>query len=158
MLDLNAKQLYKYCKEAGLIKTAKKTAKIWVRDAYPQEVIETWINDELETKKTAGIDEVVVQAITKDKEEYLISVELLNKRYERTKKKQIKKGLWWRLYEPKGFAYVFEYHGPSATFMAPWDELMIIHPGDYLATTDGNEDSVYRIERGAFDQTYTFNF
>lgn len=158
MLALDAKQLYQHSKDAGLVKQAKKTAKVWVRDAHPQEVIETLISGELETSQIAGSDDVVVEATTNSREQYIISRELLNKRYLATKRKQIRKGLAWKLYEPVGFAYVVEYEGPSATFMAPWNELMIIHKGDYLASTDNDSEFVYRIERSAFEQTYTFNY
>ena len=39
-------------------------------------------------------------------------------------------------------------------FMAPWNEEMIVHNGDFLATTDAFIPEVYRIERDAFFKTY----
>ena len=43
------------------------------------------------------------------------------------------------------------------SFMAPWGEDMICHPGDFLATTDVNDPllkDLYRIERVTFEKTY----
>ena len=59
-----------------------------------------------------------------------------------------------RGYAPIGTVYAYAYFGKSFTFTAPWNEEMIVEPGDFIATTELGSNDVYRIQREVFEQTY----
>ncbi len=112
------------------------------RIAEQEEKVETIIDGVKETEKTAQPGDIV---LTGPKgEQYTISKDTFAKRY------IVKDDVAY----PTGLFYGNIYNGESFKFQSPWGDEMICDAGDYLGSPDATFSEAYRIERGAFDQTY----
>lgn len=126
----------------------KKVGTVQARLAKSGEEIVTIIDGHVETKNVAKTNDVIVKGLKG--EEYIIGYEKFKTRYALTT--PILET--FTPYEPTGTCIAFEYKGDSMVFTAPWNEDMIVHKGDFLATIDPSIPEVYRIERDAFYKTY----
>jgi hypothetical protein len=135
-------------KNVHLTHLYKKVGSVMARLAKAGEEIVTAIDGKIETKNTAKENDVVIKGLKG--EEYIIGHEKFKARY--TVNKPVSDD--FTTYEPNGTCIAYEYQGESMVFMAPWNEEMIVHNGDFLATTDAFIPEVYRIERDAFFKTY----
>lgn len=130
-------------------KDYKKFGRITARSAVLGEVVETITGDGKETKNTAKEGDYVVTNTTG--EQYILTSAQLAKRY----KPADAEGA----YDPVGECRAVEFQAANfnlsespVTFMAIWNEEMVIKDGDMICTPDGKE--VYRIARAEFDKTY----
>lgn len=141
MIDLFKKNVH-------LTNLYKKVGSVMARLAKVGEEIVTVIDGKVETKNTAKENDVVIKGLKG--EEYIIGQEKFKARYTVNKPVSAE----FSTYEPNGTCIAYEYQGENMVFMAPWNEEMIVHNGDFLATTDAFIPEVYRIERDAFFKTY----
>lgn len=141
----------------------KKYGKFIYRSADLGETILTIVSGKLETIKTAGINEIVIRNIEigSSAETYIISWKKFCERYNpELQQNYIIEGLTWHVANAKGIIEAFEYNNENwfsepITFMAPWNEEMILTLGDWLARTkDGDKNDIYRIEKETFHKTY----
>ena len=128
------------------------------RPAEPGETILTIVAGKLETLAGAEWGDVVLMNVEvgSSVERYLIKAAMFDKRYERTGRTLSTDGHCWMVVSARGQVDAFRYDGPPIAFEAPWGEDMLLEAGDWLARpTDGAQDDIYRIERRAFEQTYS---
>lgn len=135
-------------KNTHLTALYKKVGAVMARLAKIGEEIVTVIDGKVETKNTAKENDVIIKGLKG--EEYIIGHEKFKARY--TVNNLVSSE--FSSYEPNGTCIAYEYQGESMVFTAPWNEDMIVHNGDFLATTDSTVPEVYRIERDAFFKTY----
>jgi len=128
--------------------TYKKQGLVQARLAIPGEKIETILDGVIETTNIAKDNDVIVKGIKG--EEYIVSSDKFKSRYIVV----VPLSNLFFNYEPNGSCFAYEYVGESFSFMAAWNEPMIVNSGDYLATTDVSVPEVYRIEKEAFFLTY----
>jgi hypothetical protein len=146
--------LFEGAKNAGEVERYVKFQNIDARPAKEGEKIVTNIGKEKETENAAKKGDFVIRAKTKNKEEYIISGDKFHKRYIPAENKEEDKD-GFKEYTPIGDCYAFEYKGGSFKFEAPWGDDMIIHDGDFLASTGMDKpDDIYRIARNEFHETY----
>ncbi len=149
--------------------TYEKFAMVEVRPAKLGERIVTITADGKETENTAKEGDVVVRNGTGARELYLLSKEKLEKRYTRvghSKSTTWEANTWsstpppdakaeiWELYTATGTCMAVVYDGPELSFIASWDEPMILRPGDMLCTPLPDKGEVYRIALKEFGETY----
>eukprot|EP00947_MAST-08B_sp_MAST-8B-sp1_P005320 g5320.t1 len=143
--------------------------KLWafLRPAAKGEKIETVVGGKVESSCVAkGDSSWVVRAATSDGEQYITTQEQFEASYlpegeeleedeyadlraagfKRFHSKRVVHGL--RVTEAD-----MATHFPSACFKAPWGEWMRVEQDDMLVTDQAMKE-VYRIEKGAFEQTY----
>ena len=146
--------LFEGARNADKINHYFKFKKVHARLAEEGEIVHTIINGEEETKNTAKKGDILVRSTGKNHEEYIIPGEKFKKRYELDKDSE-PDGDGCRLYNPTGDCWAFVYHGENFSFVAPWDEDMIVKNGDFIASTDEHKlDDIYRIEKDEFVDTY----
>jgi len=128
------------------------------RFARQNETILTIVSGKLETIKTADSNtDIVIRNILigSSAETYIINETTFKQRYTTDYKSIIVDGLTWCYCYPNGQIEAMLYLGPTISFMAPWNELMICNHGDYIARPiGGKETDIYRIEKETFSQTY----
>ncbi len=143
---------------AGEKRPFQKRGTFLARPAAPGETVLTIVAGKLETLAATGWGDVVVMNIEigSSVERYIVGAEMFAKRYERTGKTMFTDGFSWEMANAKGKVEAFRYDGPPIVFEAPWGEDMLMEAGDWLAhATGGKPDDVYRIERDAFERTYS---
>jgi hypothetical protein len=129
-----------------------KFAKVEARKAVPGEVIVTTTSAGVETQNTAKDGDLVLCNVeTNAKEEYILAEAKVNKRY-RLLGAGSREG--WNLYQACGEFRGFVYDGEDTSFVAKWDEEMVLKTGDYIGTPLPEKDQVYRIGREEFESTY----
>jgi hypothetical protein len=134
--------------DQGNVKQFNKFGEFVVTKAVAGQKIDTVINGVTETTNTAKDGDNIVTGISG--ETYLIDDKKLQSRYA-----FVAKTAEGDLYRATGHCFAVEYQGTSFTFTAPWGEDMICDPGDFIASTSKEGlDDVYRIEKGAFANTY----
>lgn len=144
--------------EAGTKASYRKRGSFLARPAAPGETVLTIVAGKLETLAATGWGDVVVMNIEIGSavERYIVGAEMFAKRYERTGRTIYTDGFSWEMANAKGKVEAFRYEGPPITFEAPWGEDMLMEAGDWLAhATGGRPDDIYRIERKAFEGTYS---
>ena len=146
--------LFEVARVDNNVKKYKKVSEVFARPAIDGEKIITIINGEEETVNIAGKNDVVIQSLGKNKEEYIIDEYKFQDRYDLLENEDnIPEG--FKRYRSKGFCYAFKYSGESVHFIAPWGEDMLLKDGDYIVSTDLYElDDIYRIEKDVFKETY----
>lgn len=107
-----------------------------------QEVV-TEINGEVETKNTAKVGDYILTGSVG--EQYILNAETFAKRYVVTGENTA---------DSKGECFGNIYRGEPITFIANWGEQMICKTGDYLVSPEDTYPHAYRIEAGAFLNTY----
>lgn len=131
-------------------KVYKKISPVYAYLAEPNEYIETWTEDGLETTNYAKNGDYIVQNLNTDsKEKYIVTAEVFHSRYEKIH--DCDKGF---VMSPKGMVKGCIFHGPEMEFIAAWGRIMMIKPGDMIVTPLPFCNEVYRIARKEFDQTY----
>ncbi len=126
----------------------KKIGTVEARLARKGEMIATVIDGKIETINHAGADDVVVK--NPSGEEYILAMPSFTKRYRGPEPSPE-----YQTFHATGTTYAVEWHHGPATFKASWGEMMIIDDGDYLCSvTEEPEGDLYRIEAGAFAETY----
>lgn len=133
------------------VNSYSKIGAVLARKAVRNERIDTIIDNVVETTNTAGDDDVVV--VGSKKEEYIVPFSKFHNRY------MVDKPLndTFQEYKACGKCLAYQYSGESFQFESPWNELMLVQDGDYLATPDDSFSEVYRIEQQAFLETYVIS-
>jgi len=130
------------------IQKYNKQGSVLARQTVIGEEIVTVLNGVAETKNTAKEGDVLLQGV--QGEQYIMSESKFSSRYNVDKKLSNE----FQEYKATGSCFAYEYKGVPMEFMAAWNELMIVEPGDYLAAPDSSYNEVYRIEKEAFSKTY----
>lgn len=137
--------------EQSDVKRYRKFKGVDARIADLGEKILTVIGGEVETTNTANEGDVVVMNITtKSREQHLLPGNIFSKRYTNS----IGPKEEWTYFHPIGEIDAFEWDGVEVEFDAPWNEKMIMRPGDFLCRVPGSTTDIYRIERQTFFDTY----
>ena len=117
-----------------------------------EELVETWIGDELETRNTAFPGDVIMTG--PNGEEFVLKPEKFKQRY------QIKFFVPSDAFKSAGVAeaigegYAAIWEGDPITFTTAWGEEMICNAGDFLYSPNEEVTEVYRIEAEIFNETY----
>ena len=127
-----------------LVKSYQKTGLTKARPATAGEKVVTLVDGIKETTNKAKAGDWVVTG-PKD-EQYIIDGTTFASRYKKTNSLGV--------FTATGTCFAFEYKGRSLVFKAPWGEDMLVHKGDFIASTDASGRQCYRIEREIFLQTY----
>jgi hypothetical protein len=145
-------------KNAEKHRTFQKHVIVYIRYAIEKELVFTMVNGKLETIKQAQKGDYVIlnPTIGGSGERYVREAAAVRERYDIMPDTTVMiEGSHWYQAQSKGFVKGFVYEGEPIRFEAPWGEAMILEPGDFLANSlsDG-PDFIYRIEAGAFRDTY----
>jgi hypothetical protein len=135
---------------AGKVRHYEKKGQVDIRPAVAGERIETVVGGEYETANTAEAGDYVARG--HKGEFYILKPETLAERYGEPLTSPDREG--YRRYQAKGHFYGFRYEGEPFKFVAPWKELMIANPGDYIGKGAMSSKEYYRIEKNAFAATY----
>lgn len=139
--------LFKEAERDGRVHSYKKYGVVQVKLANVGERIVTIINGKKETENVATEGSVIV--VNPGGERYIISRNKFDERYKGTPTKE------WTTAIAKGRCRAFRYTGDSFSFLAPWEEKMIVDSGDYIVQSkEGDYNDIYRIAQEAFKQTY----
>ena len=143
-------------------KIYKKKLIIHARPAITGEMIVSYTSDGRETKNTANTGDFVVENQTAAKEQYIVSKEAFEKRYELL---DAIDGQWSR-YTPLGrirgitvddaVMRTLKQFGTFYIF-APWNEPQKVERNDLLVSTLPDLNEIYRIARQEFEETYQAN-
>lgn len=128
----------------------KKKGTIIARKAKVGEKIETITSDGKETENIAKENDWIITNNTKAKEQYILSDEKINSRYE--KLKELEDGNI--LFKAKGKIKAAKYTGTNTMFEASWGQNMTLNKGDMICTPLPNKNEVYRIGKEEFEHTY----
>lgn len=123
-----------------------KFTEIKVREAIPNELIETFTSDGKETQNTAKENDFVVTNLGGSGEVYILPADKLYKRYF-----NVEGDIW----KAKGECKALEYSGEPMQFEASWGEAMVLKPGDMICSPLPDLNEVYRIARAEFFSTYS---
>ncbi len=145
--------------EDGRVGWARKASPVDARPARPGEIVVTVIRGEgVETRsQPAREGDWVVRSRCAEtgNEEYLVGAASFARKYSAGSVAGSTGP--WREFRPDGgrvrFARVRPEDG-SFSFVAPWGEPMVAHPGDVIVQNPSEEKDVYRIAKAAFDCTY----
>jgi hypothetical protein len=150
MLDIQAK--FRAALDRNKVRFYRKKPDIIVRirPAVPGEVVETWIDGERETVNTARAGDHVVRGLKG--EQIVIAGEGLAGLYGSALSGPDAQGFCE--HAAKGAIHAFVYEGEPDQFVAPWGELMIVKPGDYIGTPEIGSNRFWRVERASFLATY----
>lgn len=130
-----------------------------IRKGILGELIETVVESGLETTKVVAEGEYVVLALTKAREQYVITEEKFLTRYEELNE-PLPEGVSsdFKVYTPtgriKGLKAKEIMDCEEGFFIAPWGERMKVQGEDILAVPLGLNPEIYRIAWAEFLQTY----
>lgn len=151
--------------QAGITGVAIKTKPVLARPAKEGEIITTIIKGEgVETvSEPAKEGDWVVQNICPEtgNEEILVKKAKFAQRYNTTEKNEINLVSYPNDYQPfipKGIEMnYFIVPGSTTAFAmkAPWEELQRFQPGDAVVQSTTDNQDIYRIQKAAFECTYT---
>lgn len=139
----------------------EKTQSVLARPAIDGERIVTVTSSGVETENVAVSGHYVVKNLTSAGEQYIISKETFEDRYQLIGRKD---GAWSE-YLPVGRIMAIVVSAPvlktlnmppSFEIMASWGRLQKVREGDILAIPLPDKGEVYRIDRKEFDQTYRY--
>ncbi len=137
----------------------KKCQQVHARPAKVGEVVISVTEAGEETSNYAKADQIVIRALTKAGEQYLINCSKFEARYDEVEPVDD----MWTLYSPRGEVRALEVtHAVTSLLdvseefliIAPWKSEQQVYEGDYFAAPWPDLDEVYRIARSEFDQTY----
>lgn len=168
MKQLNKQQLFDFF-ESQKREHYKKRGRFLFRPAVQNETILTIVDGKLESLKKANTEDIILRNIElgSSAETYIIAKGLFEKRYVITEEIHTVDNQKWTIVLAKGEIEAFCYSGDltfhngneeqSIQFMAPWNEMMLCNPGDYIARPleGDNEFDIYRIEKDTFSMTYS---
>ena len=149
-------------------KEYEKHQQVMIRKAVAGEMVVTVVGGKEETKNTAGEGDMVVRAMTKDGEEYILKEAQFKKNYlvddpEDLPDDHELQSKGFKMYKPNRRVIAIEVSEALATkfggsFMAAWGQEMVVTAGDFLASGNKSDDGIVqeiiRIERNAFLETY----
>jgi hypothetical protein len=154
--DVNV--LFAIAERDGRTGLAHKTKSVEVRPAQTGEIIVTKIAGVEETRSPpAQPGDMVVRNRCPEtgNEEILVSATRFTERYEGPLGSS--GDMVWQLYRPRGVEMLYftvrDIDGPF-TFIAPWGEPMVAHPGDVIVRDPQHPADTYRIAKAAFACTY----
>lgn len=131
-------------------KIYQKYGLVFVYLATPNQYVETWTADGLETTNYANSGDFVVRNLqTEWQEEYIVCAEVLFDRY-----KMFYFSEDGAVLIPKGRIKATIYHGEDLEFVAKWGRLMVLKQGDFIVSPYPELNEVYRIARKEFFETY----
>lgn len=116
----------------------------FAREGIIGEIIKTIIDGEVETVNSVKTPSMIVTGI---KGEQII---LSNENFE-TKYQHIE-GNRYKTKPDRILAVKIKSNVNNFEFLAPWNEKMIAHPGDYIVCRSFND--IYRVEKEIFEKTY----
>ena len=142
----------------------RKTAAMHARRVSAPGALQTVVAGEIETEREYGKDEVII--IGTEGERYAIPNELFESRYETAAAAPARTAELaaegFELFKPTGRVWALELAPsaraaelPAGAFVARWGEPMAVRAGDFLAAPFPSGGELYRIDRGAFEHTYT---
>ena len=151
--------------QAGITGVAIKTKPVLARPEKEGEIITTIIKGEgIETiSEPAKIGDWVVQNICPEtgNEEILVRKTKFAQRYNTAEKSEINLASYPRDYQPftpKGIEmnyFIVPDSTPPFVMKAPWGELQRFQSGDAVVQSTIDSQDVYRIQKAAFECTYT---
>jgi hypothetical protein len=137
-----------YINDVG--KIYRKISPVFARSASIGEYIETWTDDGLETTNYAKEgDFVVMNLYTSMKEEYIVSPDMMQARYDFVF--DLSEG---GIYKPTGKVKAAIYSGGEIQFIAKWGRNMTLKCGDMIVTPLPHCKEVYRIAAKEFYESY----
>ncbi|WIF74144.1 hypothetical protein QN092_09770 [Proteus vulgaris] len=151
--------------QAGITGVAIKTKPVLVRPAKEGEIITTIIKGEgVETvSEPAKVGDWVVQNICPEtgNEEILVRKAKFIQRYNVAEKNEINFISYpndYQAFIPKGIEmnyFIVPGSTPAFAMKAPWGELQRFQPGDAVVQSTTDSQDIYRIQKAAFECTYT---
>ena len=148
-------------------KEYEKFQRAMIRKAVSGEVVVTVVGGKEETRNTADDGDMVVRAMTKDGEEYILKEAQFKKNYffdsPEDPNDQDLKSKGFKMYKPNRCVTAIEVSEALAakvggSFMAAWGSEMVVNSGDFLASGStsaaGTVQEIIRIEKNAFKETY----
>lgn len=151
--------------QAGITGVAIKTKPVLARPAQEGEIITTIIKGEgIETvSEPAKVGDWVVKNICPEtgNEEILVRKAKFAQRYNTADKSEINLASYPRDYQPftpKGIEmnyFIVPESTRPFTMKAPWGELQRFQPGDAVVQSTTDNQDIYRIQKAAFECTYT---
>ena len=142
----------------GEVKRYAKFTKVLFRLVAPGETVITTVGGKVETFQTITDNKSVVVMnfqIGLSAEQYVLSSDKFEKRYEKQDDCYNIGGVRWDLAKAVGEVDAFEYQSEdNVVFDAPWGEEMFLEKGDMLCRVPGSLTDIYRIARSEFDGTY----
>ena len=151
--------------QAGITGVAIKTKPVLARPAKEGEIITTTIKGEgIETvSEPAKAGDWVVQNICPEtgNEEILVRKAKFTQRYNTVEKSEINLAPYpsdYQPFTPKGIEmnyFIVPESTPPFAMRAPWGELQRFQSGDAVVQSKTDHQDVYRIQKAAFECTYT---
>lgn len=152
-------------RQAGITGIAIKTKPVLARPAKEGEIITTIIKGEgVETvSEPAKVGDWVVQNICPEtgNEEILVRKTKFAQRYntaEKSKTNLVPNPNSYQPFIPKGIEmnyFIVPESTPVFAMKAPWGELQRFQPGDAVVQSTTDNQDIYRIQKAAFECTYT---
>ncbi|WPC97424.1 hypothetical protein [Proteus terrae] len=151
--------------QAGITGVAIKTKPVLARPAKEGEIITTIIKGEgVETvSEPAKAGDWVVQNICPEtgNEEILVRKAKFSQRYNTSEKSEINLASYpsdYQPFTPKGIEmnyFIVPDSTPPFAMKAPWGELQRFQSGDAVVQSTKDNQDIYRIQKAAFECTYT---
>lgn len=151
--------------QAGITGVAIKTKPVLARPAKEGEIITTIIKGEgVETvSEPAKVGDWVVQNICPEtgNEEILVRKAKFAQRYNTAEKSEINLASYpsdYQPFTPKGIEmnyFIVPESTPPFAMEAPWGELQRFQSGDAVVQSTKDNQDIYRIQKAAFECTYT---
>lgn len=158
-------EYFAQAQQTGITGLAIKTKPVLARQAQEGEVITTVIKDEgVETiSAPAKQGDWVVQNICPEtgNEEILVRKEKFAQRYNTVEQSEVKINSNTNQYQPfipKGVEmnyFIVPDSTPNFVMKAPWGELQRFQSGDAVVQSTTDSQDIYRIQKSAFECTYT---
>lgn len=158
-------EYFSQAQQAGITGLAIKTKPVLARPAQKDEIITTIIKGEgVETiSEPAKVGDWVVQNICPEtgNEEILVRKEKFAQRYNTAKQSEVKinsNNNQYQQFIPKGVEmnyFIVPDSAPPFTMKAPWGELQRFRSGDAVVQSTTDNRDIYRIQKAAFECTYT---
>lgn len=140
MSDAELVSLFEFKQAQGDVKRYKKIGDITAVPAKPGVIVETYVDNKLETKsKPTEPGDMIATGV--NGEEYVIKADKFKKLYRKNGSK------WSPTGKVKGFIVTPEIG--KFTFTAPWGELMHAEPGDLICTSNSDNYDVSKLYRVA---------
>ena len=135
-----------------------KSKRVQIRPALNGEETTKIVNGE-EVHKSATNEDYIVKT---DKEEYIITSATFQLRYALVEDSSSSGDLHetkdkdeYKEYDAIGDCYAFQHNGEEFSFPAIWDEVIIVHDGDFIVSVDEYDlEDIYHIEKDKFIKIY----
>ena len=128
-----------------------KFKRVQIRPALNGEEITTIVNGE-KINNSASKGDFIVKI---NNEEYIITFDTLQLRYVAVEKDSNGNEDVYKEYDAIGDCYAFQYSGGGFSFPATWEDIVIVHDGDFIVSLDQYDlDDIYPIEKDKFINLY----